>query len=54
MQHRLCRAAWDAGAVRDDVRGYAVEYFHDDAAVVVVDETGDVRKGAPAVGWAGS
>ncbi|WP_405791443.1 transposase [Streptomyces sp. NBC_00029] len=42
MQHLLCRASWNADAVRDDVREYVVEHLHDDAAALVVDETGDV------------
>lgn len=50
MQHLLSRAAWDADAVRDDVREYVVEHLHDEAAVLVVDETGDVKKGAHTVG----
>lgn len=50
MQHLLCRASWNAGAVRDDVRGYAVEHLRDDAAVLVLDETGDVKKGIHTVG----
>ncbi|MCW2879088.1 MAG: insA [Sphaerisporangium sp.] len=50
MQHLLCRAAWDAEAVRDDVREYVVEHLHDEAAVLVVDETGDVKKGTHTVG----
>ncbi|MDT0425115.1 MULTISPECIES: IS701 family transposase [Streptomyces] len=50
MQHLLCRAAWDADAVRDDVREYVVEHLHDEAAVLVVDETGDVKKGIQTVG----
>lgn len=33
MQHLLCRVAWDADAVRDDVREYVVEHLHDEAAV---------------------
>ncbi|MGW4608425.1 IS701 family transposase [Streptomyces sp. NPDC004532] len=49
-QHLLCRAAWDAEAVRDDVREYVVEHLQDDAAVLVVDETGDVKKGIHTVG----
>ncbi|MFE7123027.1 IS701 family transposase [Streptomyces sp. NPDC057617] len=44
-QHLLSRAKWDADAVRDDLRGYVVEHLHDDQAVLVVDETGDVKKG---------
>jgi hypothetical protein len=50
MQHLLCRASWDADAVRDDVREYVLEHLHDEAAVLVVDETGDVKKGTRTVG----
>ena len=51
MQHLLARAKWDADGVRDDVRGYLVEQFDDPGAVLVVDETGDIKKGTatPAV-----
>ena len=45
MQHLLSRARWDAGGVRDDVRSYVVEQLGDPGAVLVVDETGDVKKG---------
>ena len=34
---------WDADQVCDDVRGYVVEHLYDDQAVLVVDETGDVK-----------
>ncbi|MEU0820860.1 IS701 family transposase [Streptomyces mirabilis] len=50
MQHLLCRASWDADAVRDDVREYVVEHLHDPDAVLVVDETGDLKKGIHTVG----
>jgi SRSO17 transposase len=50
MQHLLGRARWDADQVRDDVRGYVVEHLHDDQAVLVVDERGDVKKGTHTVG----
>ena len=50
MQHLLARAKWDADAVRDDLRGYVVEPFGDPDAVLVVDETGDLKKGEPSVG----
>ncbi|MFJ1549196.1 transposase [Streptomyces sp. NPDC088246] len=49
MQHLLCRASWDADAVRDDVREYVVERLHDEEAVLVVDETGNVKKGVHTV-----
>ncbi|GAB2697518.1 hypothetical protein GCM10010442_14160 [Kitasatospora kifunensis] len=50
MHHLLSRAKWDADAVRDDVRGYVVEHLHDERSVLVVDETGDVKKGTGTVG----
>ncbi|MGY4920771.1 IS701 family transposase [Streptomyces sp. 900116325] len=50
MQHLLGRAKWDADRVRDDVRDYVIEHLHDDQAVLVVDETGDVKKGRDTVG----
>lgn len=50
MQHLLERAVWDADTVRDDLRGYVVEHLGDPDAILVVDETGDVKKGATTVG----
>jgi SRSO17 transposase len=50
MQHLLERACWDAGAVRDDVRGYVAGQLADTQAVLVVDETGDVKKGTATAG----
>ena len=50
MRHLLSRARWDADGVRDDVRSYVVEQLGDPGAVLVVDETGDVKKGAATPG----
>jgi SRSO17 transposase len=50
MQHLLNGAVWDADAVRDDLRGYVVEHLGDPDAVLVVDETGDLKKGTATVG----
>jgi SRSO17 transposase len=50
LQHLLARAKWDADGVRDDLRGYVIEHFADTEAVLVVDETGDVKKGSHSVG----
>ncbi|ALC20435.1 IS701 family transposase [Streptomyces pristinaespiralis] len=50
MQHLLGRAKRDADQVRDEVGDYVVEHLHDDEAVLVVDETGDVKKGTDTVG----
>jgi SRSO17 transposase len=50
MQHLLAGARWDAGAVRDDLRDYVVDHLGDPGAVLVVDETGDVKKGTATAG----
>jgi SRSO17 transposase len=52
LQHLLSRACWDADGVRDDIRDYVVERLGDPAAVLVVDETGDVKKGTATAGVA--
>jgi SRSO17 transposase len=50
MQHLLARAVWDEDGVRDDLRDYVVEHLGDAEAVLVIDETGDLKKGAATVG----
>jgi len=50
MQYLLGRAVWDADAVRDDLRGHVTEQLGAAGAVLVVDETGDLKKGTCSVG----
>jgi SRSO17 transposase len=50
VQDFLARAHWDADAVRDDLRAYVVEHFGEPDAVLVLDETGFVKKGTKSVG----
>lgn len=50
MQHLLDRAVWDADAVRDTVRGDARDTLATADAVLVVDETGFLKKGTKSVG----
>ena len=50
MQHLLSRAVWDHDGVRDDLRRYLVEHLGDPEAVLVIDETGDLKKGSQSVG----
>jgi SRSO17 transposase len=50
MQHLLARAVWDHDGIRDDVRALVVEHLGDPGAVLVVDETGDLKKGTATVG----
>jgi SRSO17 transposase len=50
LQHLLSRAVWEADEVRDDLRSYVAEAFGDPAGILVVDETGDLKKGTASVG----
>src|SRR5690242_2438412 len=50
MQRLLSSAVWDETGIRDDLREYVLEHFADPAAVLVVDETGDVKKGTATAG----
>ena len=50
MQRLLDHARWDADAVRDDLRAYVVEHLGDPGGVLVVDETGFLKKGTKSAG----
>jgi SRSO17 transposase len=52
VQHLLARADWDAHAVRDDLIGYVREHLGDGAGVLIVDETGFLKKGTKSCGVA--
>jgi SRSO17 transposase len=50
MQRLVSTAGWDPDLVGDDLREYVVEHLGDAAAVLVVDETGFLKKGTTSVG----
>jgi len=50
MQHLLNRARWDCDEVRDALRTYVSETLATPNAVVVIDETGFLKKGRKSVG----
>jgi len=50
VQRLLNAADWDADAVRDDLRAYVVEHLGDPNGVLIVDETGFLKKGTKSVG----
>jgi SRSO17 transposase len=52
FQHLLGRAGWEADAVRDELRHYLIPHLRDPAAVLVIDETGFVKKGRHSAGVA--
>jgi SRSO17 transposase len=53
VQRLLNCARWDANEVRDDLREYVVEHLGDEeSGVLIVDETGFLKKGEKSVGVA--
>jgi SRSO17 transposase len=52
MQRLLNTAKWDADQVRDDLQQYILTHLADPEAVLVVDETGFLKKGKKSVGVA--
>jgi SRSO17 transposase len=50
MQRLLNRATWDADGVRDDVRAYVGRHLGSADGVLVVDETGFIKKGVRSAG----
>jgi SRSO17 transposase len=50
MQRLLGEAVWDADQVRDDVRGYVVDALGDRGGVLILDDTGDLKKGDLTIG----
>lgn len=52
VQRLLGEADWDEELVRDELRGYVVEHLGEESGVLVVDETGFVKKGKKSAGVA--
>jgi SRSO17 transposase len=50
VQGLLGRVRWDADAVRDDLRAYVGEHLGDPGGVLVLDETGFIKKGRKSAG----
>jgi SRSO17 transposase len=50
MQHLLDRASWDEEAARDRLRGYVAEQFGNPDGLLIVDETGFLKKGVHSAG----
>ena len=50
VQRLLSTYRWDADLVRDDLRGYVMEHLGDSDGVLVVDETGFLKKGNKSAG----
>lgn len=50
MQRLLNQADWDADAVRDEVRSFVLEHLGAEDGVLIVDETGFIKKGRRSAG----
>lgn len=50
VQRLLNAAHWDEDAVRDDLRAYVVDQLGDPDGVLIIDETGFLKKGSKSVG----
>jgi SRSO17 transposase len=52
VQHLLGRAEWSADAVRDDLLSYVKEQLADPQGILIIDETGFLKKGSKSGGVA--
>jgi SRSO17 transposase len=52
VQRLLGEADWDEDGVRDDLQTYVIEHLGEESGVLVVDETGFVKKGKKSAGVA--
>ena len=52
LQYLMGRAGWDPDAVRDDLREYVVGTLGDPESVLILDETGFLKKGTKSAGVA--
>lgn len=50
MQRLLADAVWDADAVRDDLRAYVADELGEPEGVLILDDTGDLKRGVHTVG----
>ena len=50
MQRLLRRADWDVAGVRDDVRDYVIEQLGDRDGMLIIDDTGFLKKGTRSAG----
>ena len=50
LQQFLYRSPWDPGAIRADTRSYVMEHLGDNDGILVVDETGFLKKGEYSAG----
>jgi len=50
LQHFISRSRWNANQVRDDLRNYGSEHLGSEEGILILDETGFLKKGDKSVG----
>jgi SRSO17 transposase len=50
LQYLLSRSRWDADSVRDDLQQYVADQLGHDDGVLIVDDTGFIKKGTTSAG----
>ncbi|MFD5065931.1 IS701 family transposase [Streptomyces sp. NPDC058394] len=50
LQHLLAKSRWDPDEIRDDVQAYVAEHLGIDDGVLIIDDTGFVKKGITSAG----
>jgi SRSO17 transposase len=50
LQHLLARARWDADEIRDELQHYVAERLGEDDGVLIIDDTGFIKKGTTSAG----
>ncbi|WP_260328719.1 transposase [Streptomyces sp. Ag109_O5-1] len=50
LQHLLCHSRWDTDGLRDDLQAYVAEQLGTPEGVLVLDDTGFVKKGTTSAG----
>ncbi|GGZ19960.1 transposase [Streptomyces nitrosporeus] len=50
LQHLLAKSRWEADEIRDDLQGYVAEHLSTDDGILIIDDTGFVKKGTTSAG----
>ncbi|MFF3327072.1 transposase [Streptomyces sp. NPDC002889] len=50
LQHLLAGAKWEPDDIRDDLQGYVADKLGDDSGVLIIDNTGFIKKGTTSAG----
>ncbi len=50
LQHLLAGARWDADEIRDELQHHVAEHLGEDDGVLIIDDTGFVKKGTTSAG----